>query len=225
HLDPRLDPDVPQAKRWLREFGQSLHSIHAPFRGFTPRPASDEDFLRWRMDLWHKTIDYCAELSCPIMVVHALNTREYRYTLPQAHVIRDSLAELCEHGARAGVMVALENIPGGKGPDDILCTLASQRALFPVEGLKYCLDIGHVPLNGSDLFAEADAAGADLVTLHIHNNDLTRDSHNLPDDGLIDWPGLRSHLRRNGYTGKFVLEVEGRGDQEQVLRDISALFD
>ncbi|HSK69428.1 MAG TPA: TIM barrel protein, partial [Candidatus Limnocylindria bacterium] len=94
HLDPRLDPDVPQAKRWLREFGQSLHSIHAPFRGFTPRPASDEDFLRWRMDLWHKTIDYCAELSCPIMVVHALNTREYRYTVSQAHVVRDSLAEL-----------------------------------------------------------------------------------------------------------------------------------
>ena len=36
--------------------------------------------------------------------------------------------------------------------------------------------------------------------------------------------GLRSHLRRNGYAGKFVLEVEGKGDQEQVLRDISALF-
>jgi sugar phosphate isomerase/epimerase len=225
HIDPRVHPDIPEVKRWLRELGQDVHSVHSPFRGFTPRPESELDFRAFRMQLWHRTIDYCSELGCPIMVVHALNRSEYHYRMSERGIVRDCLAELCEYGRSAGVMIALENVSGGLNPGEINCSLRNQTQMFQGIGLKYCLDIGHVPLSGAEMYAEADAAGNNLVTFHIHNNNLREDEHNLPNDGLIDWPGLRSHVRKNGYTGKFVMEVEGRGDQAKVIESIGRLFD
>lgn len=225
HLDPRIKPDLAAIKRDLRAFSQQVHSVHSPFRWFDPRPDTEPAFRAYRMDLWRQTIDHCAELACPIMVVHAVDRVEYNYPMDQRELVGNCLSDLCAYGKRAGVMIALENIADGRRTDEISCTLVNQARLFPGIGLRYCLDIGHVPLSGADLFAEADAAGRDLVTLHIHNNDLVSDAHNLPDDGLIDWRGLYEHVRKAGYQGQFVLEVLGRGHQPDIIAQISGLFD
>ena len=44
--------------------------------------------------------------------------------------------------------------------------------------------------------------------MHLHDNDGTRDAHNLPGDGTIDWDAVRQELLDSAYTGAWSLEIE-----------------
>jgi sugar phosphate isomerase/epimerase len=170
-------------------------------------------------------IDECSDFNVSIMVVHGLDRNEYNYTNDQLTIVKDSLGDLCEYSSKKGVMVALENITGSKNnPDEIRCNLRDHVKNYAGLGLKYCLDIGHAVLNGADLYDEVDAAGKDLITFHIHNNNGIGDLHKLPDDGVIDWPSLRKYIRDKGYVGQFVLEVFGGADPYSVMDKTDVLF-
>ncbi|GHV55796.1 hypothetical protein AGMMS49579_19440 [Spirochaetia bacterium] len=224
HFDPRVGLDRKLVKQWLKDLGLSVHSVHSPFRNFKPFSDAGE-FAKYRQQLWRKTIDDCAEIGSPMMVVHGLDRKEYNYNRDQIQIVRDSLADLCELGKKRGIAIALENIPGsGKNPDEIRCRLQDHKENYPGLGLKYCLDIGHAVLNGADMYEEIDAAGKDLITFHIHNNDGTEDAHKLPTEGVIDWPAVYGYLRKKGYAGQFVLEVYGGTDPFAVMERIDALF-
>ncbi len=225
HFDPRAGLDRRQVAKWLFDRNLKVHSVHGPFRNYENPPKDEAGFRKLRMEHNKQTLQGASELEIPIMVVHALDRREYNYSNGQTGIVGDFLAELCEYGRGLGVSVALENIfPSGQDGDEISCTLKNQIKLFPGIGLKYCLDIGHAPLCGADLKEEALAAGKDLVTLHIHNNDGILDSHNLPDDGIIDWGELYAFLRAMGYKGQFVMEILGGSDPKDTLRRTRALF-
>ena len=61
----------------------------------------------------------------------------------------------------------------------------------------------------------------------VHNNSGTSDDHNLPTDGIIDWPALHDYIREKGYRGKFVLEIYSSPDRQrelEVVQGISGLF-
>ena len=208
HLDPRTQPDIGQVKQWLKGYGMRVHSIHAPFRNYD-RPADDAEFCRMRTDNIKKTVDFAQALDCGIVVVHALDRNEYDYPTSQLSIVQDYIGEIAEHGRQRGVQIAIEDIPLGSNPDEIYTSLANQKKLFAGLGVKFCLDIGHVPLLGADMFEEIDAAGSDLITLHIHNNSGKTDDHNLPNDGVLDWPRIHDYLREHGYKGEFVLELYG----------------
>ena len=227
HLDPRLGVDVNEVARLLRANGQRVHSIHSPFRNPFPHPQDEAGFRAYRMNLWRATIDACARLEAPIMVIHAVERSEYNYPLDQAGIVKDCLAELIRYGAPKGVAIALENIAPSHVPvpGEINCTLQEQMRLFGDIGLKYCLDIAHAPLNHADVYAEADAAMKDLVTFHVSNNDGRNDLHALPYDGVLDWDRIYDHVRKGGYQGEFVLELFGGEDQLGTLKRAAALFD
>lgn len=227
HLDPRLRPDIPQVKRWLREYGLRVHSLHGPFRHYADRPADDGAFCRLRTRMLKETIDYAEALDCSIMVVHALDRNEYNYTMDHLAVVQDYIGEIARYGRERGVRIAVEDIPPGGDPGEIYTTLRKQKELFGTLGIDFCLDIGHVPLLGADVYDEVDAAGSQLITLHIHNNDGLCDSHNPPDDGILNWPALHDYIRNGGYRGKFVLELfGGESIQEEIelMGRVDALF-
>jgi sugar phosphate isomerase/epimerase len=224
HFDPRAGLDRKLIKQWLGDLRLKVHSIHSPFRNFTGF-VPGEEFRKYRQQLWRKTIDDCSEFAVPIMVVHGLDRHEYNYISSEIQIVRDSLGDLCEYGTKRGVMIALENLPGsGENPDEIRCRLEDHIKNYSGLGLKYCLDIGHAVLNRADMFKEVDAAGRDLVTFHIHNNDGREDRHDLPGNGVIDWPALHKYIREKGYKGQFVLEIFGGADPFSVMNKIDALF-
>ena len=76
-----------------------------------------------------------------------------------------------------------------------------------------CLDVGHVALPLGDLTA-ADVIrklGHDrLGSLHIHDNDYTRDQHILPYLGKLDWAEIAKALGEIDYQGDFTYEVNGQ---------------
>ena len=227
HLDPRNNPDIPQVKAWIKGFGMNVHSLHAPFRSYGSRPADDMEFCRMRTENIKKTVDYAQALDCNILVVHAVDRGEYNYPMSQLSIVQDYVGEIASYAARRGVRIAIEDIPPGVGEDEIYTSLENQKKLFENLGIQFCLDIGHVPLLGADMYREIDAAGSDLITLHVHNNTGRTDDHNLPTDGTLDWPAIHDYIRKGGYKGEFVLEIYGGASRESemaVLEGMSALF-
>lgn len=225
HFDPRTGVSAEDVKRWLGDMNLSVHSTHAPFRHFANnRPA--QKFMEYRQELWRRTIEQTSEVGSPIMVVHGLDRNEYNYKKDEMEIVGNSLADLCEYGRKLGVTIALENIPPGKNSSDELGTnLRDHRVNFAGIGLRYCLDIGHVLLNGIEIIDEIKVAGKDLVSLHIHNNDGIHDSHNIPTEGIIDWNHIYHELRTTfGYDGQFVLELAGGENPEKTLKSLRDLF-
>lgn len=227
HLDPRISPDVAAVKKQLRQLGIGVHSVHAPFRNYINRPRDEIAFCRMRTDNIKKTLDSASDLECGIMVMHAVDRKEYNYPMKQLNIVRDYVNEICEYAACRGVRLAIEDIPPGNGGNEILTTLENQKKLFEGIGIHYCLDIGHEPLLGADMFQEIDAAGDRLITFHIHNNCGTCDDHLLPDDGILDWPRIHDYIRNSGFDGQFVLEVYGGKtieSEREIMRRIDLLL-
>jgi sugar phosphate isomerase/epimerase len=223
HFDPRRGFDRRLAKQWLRDLGLKVHSVHSPFRNYLGHQ-HDEEFRKYRMKILKETINDCSDFSVPVMVVHGLDRHEYNYMYDTLQILRDDLAELCEYGQKRGVMPALENLVGSRHPMEIRCRLEDHVENFSGIGLKYCLDIGHAMLNGADLFHEVDVCGDDLITFHIHNNDGQRDIHEMPDQGVINWPVLHDYIRQKGFKGPFVLELFGGLNPFALMEKVDALF-
>ncbi|GHU93348.1 xylose isomerase [Spirochaetia bacterium] len=225
HFDTRTGIDIKLVRKWLKELKMTAHSVHAPFTNFKKTGDVQKD-RKFRQEILLKTIDACSDLPVPIMVVHGLDRIEYNYMANEVDIVRDSLAELCEYGRKQGVMIALENLTPGKGDteSELRCRLRDFTQYFFGIGLKYCLDIGHAVLNGSDIFDEIDAAGKDLITFHVHNNDGQGDNHNIPSKGVINWPVIYDYARSKGFTDTFILEPCFSTEPLLTMKDIASLF-
>lgn len=91
------------------------------------------------------------------------------------------LTGFCED---AGIVLAVEN--GMEKVADFERTLAVVEEIHsPYCGL--CCDVGHAHCYRHDLEGVMDAMAPWLVTMHLHDNDGTRDAHDLPGNGTLDW--------------------------------------
>lgn len=224
HLDPTIAPDIRGIAAYMKSVGMKTHSIHSPFDIRFDHPEDKKAYADYRMQQWSKTLEYCAELESGIMVIHAMNAR-YPFHVGEENQVHDFLGELCVRGKKLGVSVALENIVSNVKAGEIHCTLENQAKLYgDLEDLRFCLDIGHVALTGAQMKPEIDVVADRLVSFHVNNNDGKRDLHLTPDIGEIDWADTHDYIRSKGYTGTFVLEINGHSDGEKVLSHMAELF-
>lgn len=224
HLDPAIAPDIRGIAAYMKSAGMKTHSIHSPFDIRFDHPEDKKAYADYRMQQWSKTLEYCAELESGIMVIHAMNAR-YPFHVGEENQVHDFLGELCVRGKKLGVSVALENIVSNVKAGEIHCTLENQAKLYgDLEDLRFCLDIGHVALTGAQMKPEIDVVADRLVSFHVNNNDGKRDLHLTPDIGEIDWADTHDYIRSKGYTGTFVLEINGHNDGEKVLSHMAELF-
>lgn len=224
HLDPAIAPDVRGIAAYMKSAGMKTHSIHSPFDIRFDQPEDKKAYADYRMQQWSKTLEYCAELESGIMVIHAMNAR-YPFHVGEENQVHDFLGELCVRGKKLGVSVALENIVSNVKAGEIHCTLENQAKLYgDLEDLRFCLDIGHVALTNAQMKPEIDVVADRLVSFHVNNNDGKRDLHLTPDIGEINWADTHDYIRSKGYTGTFVLEINGHSDGEKVLAHMAELF-
>ena len=225
HLDPASHPDVPAVAAFMKANGMKTHSIHSPFDIRFDHPEDKKAYAAYRMAQWKETLEYCARLESGIMVIHAINAR-YPYHVGEENQVRDFLGELCARGKELGVTIALKNIVTNVKASEIHCTLENQAKLYgDLTDLRYCLDIGHVALTNAQMKPEIDVVAGKLVSFHDNNNDGRRDLHLTPDIGEIDWADTHDYIRSKGYTGTFVLEINGHNDGEKVLAHMAGLFE
>jgi sugar phosphate isomerase/epimerase len=223
HADPRVTPRPADVRQTLRDSGLQVHSIHAPFTGFGRTFPDAAFFARW-FDAIVKTMEVCSETGASLMVFHVLSRDEYNYTPKELPRIRDLLEEVVDEAKKKGITVLLENLNSGRLQGEFDCTIEKLAEAFGALDIGYCIDISHSVLTRQKVADEISLAGRRLLSVHVSNTCGSKDLHALPNDGVIEWSLLRQTFLNSGYTGKFVLEINGRDNPDMVLQQICDLF-
>ncbi|MBE6613079.1 MAG: sugar phosphate isomerase/epimerase [Ruminococcaceae bacterium] len=194
-----------QVKEDADAAGIELWSFHLPFAPFhdllvaTP----DEAFRKATVAQLSDWMLKGADIGVKLVVLHPSgepNKPEVRDALLKSS--QQSLMELAEIGARAGVTVAVEDLPRtciGNCSDDMLKLLSADPRL------RCCFDTNHLLEQKNVDFVRA--IGDKIVTLHVSDYDFTNERHWLPGEGKTDWVELVSVLEEIEYNGPWLYEL------------------
>ncbi len=198
-------PNYLKFARELKKIGLDngivCNQSHAPFPVSVP---AVRGFLK-------RAIECTAEAGGEICVIHPDNNKT-------AEQNAEMYLELLPFAKGCGVKIATENMWNWNA----LKTASAPAACSTAEDFKKhidtvndeffvaCLDIGHAEMRGSGDGAAfmIKELGHRLKALHIHDNDLLRDLHQIPFSNSIDFDAVVSALKEIDYKGYFTLEVE-----------------
>ncbi len=195
---------VAYAKR-LRQVGLdngiTCNQSHAPFPVFVPE-------IR---DLLRRAIEMTAIAGGEVCVIHPDNYKS-------AEENAEMYLELLPFAHECGVKIATENMWLWNKEEDHAAPAACSHhddfvAHLDVVNDPYfvaCLDIGHAEMYGLDTTARKSilALGDRLAALHVHDNDLRKDSHQLPFTMKIDFEDMIAALKEVNYKGYMTLEAD-----------------
>lgn len=219
------DPNYPMCRPDFRDFAARLRETaqdcgilcrqaHAPFPSSTGDPNRDKTIFQ----LIVQAMEGAAIVGAKIIVVHPMHHLCYRTHAAQLMEMNlDFYRRLIPYCEKFGIQVACENMwqhnkEGGRIIDSA-CSRPEEfcRYLDEVNSpwIVGCLDVGHTALTDEDLGFYVRQMGKErLRALHVHDNDLQKDSHTLPFTGKIDFNVLTSALAEIDYEGDFTLEAD-----------------
>lgn len=200
---PLAGPNYEAFAKRLRQVGLDngivCNQSHAPFPVYCPDIRA----------LLKRAIECTAIAGGQYCIIHPDNNKS-----PEENA--EMYFELLPFAKSCGVKIATENMWNwDKVEDHILPAACSHHDNFlahiRVVNDPYfvaCLDIGHAEMRGLDTTMEQmiETLGNSLQALHIHDNDLCKDSHQIPFSMQIDFDKMVKALKRIGYKGDFTLE-------------------
>lgn len=201
---PLAGADYLRFARQLKQVGldNGIHcnQSHAPF------PSGCKQVR----DCFLRAIECTAEAGGTICVIHPDNDSNAGKNAEMYH-------ELLPFAKSCGVKIATENMFNWNGEKDestFAACATSEDFLAHLQAvndpyLVACLDIGHAELrsSGSGAVNMIRALGHHVQALHLHDNDLVHDSHQIPLTMSIDYPPIIRALKEIGYQGYFTLEA------------------
>lgn len=192
---------VRELRRVADEAGIVCNQSHAPFPVDCPE-------IR---EMLPRAIEYTAEAGAEICVIHPDNRKS-----AEANAVM--FRELLPIAKSFGVKIAAENMwLWDRKEDHAIFAACSNQADFitHINAVDHpdfvaCLDIGHAEMRGLGTSAPdmIRALGARLRAIHLHDNDLWHDSHELPFTMDIDFQAVADALRTVGYAGDITLEAD-----------------
>ena len=187
--------------------GLIQQSIHLPFSkqykvSHLWSGGEDGDFVR---DSLMECVRDCARFDIPVMVIHPF-IGFTEHTPTQTGL--DNYARVIELANELGVKLGFENVEG----EEYLAAIMERFWNEP--SLGFCFDTGHEMCynRSKDMLA---LYGDRLVHTHINDNlgvrgeDITfyDDLHLLPGDGVADWSNVMRRIRKTGYSGILMSEL------------------
>jgi len=199
--------------------GVVCNQSHAPF------PTSCEG-IRAKLQL---AIECTAEAGGGICVIHPDNNKN-------AQENAEMYFELLPFAKACGVKIATENMWDWNNVKDEAAPAACSSPKSFLEHLNAvndeyfvaCLDVGHAEMKGlgTNSVEMIHALSEKLQALHLHDNDLWHDSHQIPFSMGMDFEGIVKALKEIDYQGDFTLEADaylGRYDKDTVFEGIKNL--
>ena len=187
------------------------------------RDETEEDRAE-RFEKMAKSIRGTAMLGCRNMVIHNIMPQGHKDTDPAyvKEINREFFGRLCQVAKEYDVVINLENMPFLKQclakPEDTLAFIKSMDTPY----MRMCLDTGHCLVWGIRPGDAVRLIGKEyLSTLHVHDNDGTRDLHWLPGTGVGDWEDFTASLQEIGFDGTLSLEtfVKNAPEEEREARE------
>jgi sugar phosphate isomerase/epimerase len=188
-----------QLKQIGLDNGIICNQSHAPFPSFWPDKKS---YLL-------RAIEYTAEAGGQICVIHP------HATSPEDNALMYN--DLLPFAKSCGIKIATENMFNWDTEKDesyfAACatpeSFNAHLAAVNDKDFVACLDIGHAEMRGSNTSAVEliKALGSKLAALHIHDNDLRHDLHQIPFSMQINYTDIIKALKEINYKGYLTLEA------------------
>ena len=180
-------------------YGMTCNQSHAPF-------PVDSPAIR---DLLKQSIECTAVAGGDICVIHPDN---YKSAEQNAEMYNELLPFAKEHHVR----LAAENMWNWNGKQALPAACSSPEdfiAHIDVVNDPYlvaCLDLGHAEMYGLNTSAVEmiQKLNRRIAALHIHDNDLSYDSHQIPFSMKIDFTVIAKALKEIDYPGVYTLEAD-----------------
>lgn len=193
-----------QFARHLRKIGEDngirCNQSHAPF------PVKCKQIR----DLLPVALECTAEAGGEICVIHPDNNKS-------AEENAQMYLELLPFAKSVGVKIATENMWNWNAQTGISSFAACATSddfrehldLINDDFFVACLDIGHAEMQGSGSGAVnmIHTLGDKLQAVHLHDNNLRNDNHQIPYSMNIDFEAVIQALKAIDYKGWFTLEA------------------
>lgn len=196
----------------MRECGISFIQSHA----YSFNPASDAVPYETGMLVMKRSMEICAALGIPTMVVHAPMSNDYNINRPgdrekYIEMTKRFFLALLPDAERNNVVILTENSCRANMGEKVFLDRGAEMAEF-VDGigseyLKAVWDTGHANLDGANQYDDIMALGDRLYGIHVHDNFTGKDNHLPPFFGSLDGDGLMQGLLDSGYNGYFTFEA------------------
>jgi sugar phosphate isomerase/epimerase len=212
HEYPHDISDVDMVNSFDIEF-----SVHAPLSDVNVA-SHNEGIRRSSISLIKKSMDLAVLMGSDIVVVHPghmpILGRKIKPKILNFN--RDSLQECSKYAQNVGVSMCVENMPDIEGL--LFTDLDELSELVDDIDAYMTLDVGHA--HNNQFKAEDMLKYPNIKHVHLSDNDGSYDSHQAlgsrSGDG-INFPALFRGLKKRGYQGFLVVEVEEPGDVKQSI--------
>ena len=195
-VESAYEPPIPQKVETAARLGLEVTNAHLQFASVN--------------SLWEE--GYAGEHYCSEMIGLIAEAGVYGVPALVVHLTRTSappafsetgfsrFMRMAEAAERANVDLAFENLKVPERLYEFMARAGSER-------VGVCFDAGHNHYVCPQRRVCRDFAPI-IKAVHLHDNDGTRDAHNIPGDGTIDWGMVRRELIDSAYEGAWSLEIE-----------------
>ncbi|MBQ9080833.1 MAG: sugar phosphate isomerase/epimerase [Clostridia bacterium] len=197
------------------EEGIELWSIHLPFSRSLDISSTKDEFRAIALYTNRTLIEAAGKAGIKVAVLHPSSEPITDEDRPERlRRSREAIIELREACDRAGMKLAVENLPR-----TCMCNRSAEMIeLFRDTGAGIVFDTNHslIEENVAFLSALVDSE-IPIYSLHISDYDFVDERHRLPGDGLNNWTGILAQLERAGYSGPLMYEVPRQPKERDVI--------
>ena len=191
-----------------KENGIEIYQMH----GLWPRLA-DGDLSKTEQDieLYIKELQAAHYMDCKRIVLHPSMPYGWAEEPCKEKAFEETvktIERLLPYAQKYGIILCLENMPFVKTHSfSNIEEIKKLVRAFDHANVKACLDTGHLNFTQENIYESILTLGADLETLHVHDDIHRQDRHLIPFQGEIDWNGFVKGLKEIGFQGCISLET------------------
>jgi len=212
-------------KKGAAAAGIEINQMHMPYPTYIPGGKKALNEYLWDV-VAPKSMKVCAFFGCRYIVVHGFKLARFlgseKAEWAETERFLDSLAPVAKE---LGITICIENLYDGigghlvEGPGCDAVKAAERidrmNEKYRAEVLGFCFDTGHANIVGLDFERFLTVLGDRLKVLHIHDNDGSRDLHQIPftfaktRENLpsTDWEGFIRGLKAIHFEGVLSFET------------------
>lgn len=187
----------------LGEHNASVKSIHPFTSGYEPYLIFTDYEKRYieTLEFYRNYFSCAARLDAKIVVLHGDKKTHLNGISDELYF--EKFARLAKIGREYGITLAQENVNlfRSQNPDFI-----KKMKNYLGDEVSFVLDIKQAVRSNNDPYEMCEVMGKNLVHIHINDNDENHDCM-LPGKGRMDYKRIFDILKRNEYSGDFIIEV------------------
>lgn len=216
--EAEFERELVRQKKALNAAGITVNQAHSPWR----HPAEDFTIEQRaeRLEAFKKSVRGCAYIGATDFVMHCImpfgtNSPENPELMREMNA--EFMAALAEESKKYGnVRINIENLPFPSlplnHPDQIIEHVKRMNREISGDLFRVCIDTGHCNFCKYSAADSVRLVGSLLGTLHVHDNDSTRDAHATPGNGNIDWEDFSNALAEVKFDKVLSFETQVSDD-------------